>query len=141
MNHKQALYEIIGLNTKLSKLQTQSYELKNIFFDYIEGLHYEYKVSSTYNREDFSFKIFGNKLKLKATYNDKATSFQGVFSVFVLRVENDKDKLIELLYWEFDTYGNLKKADENYVFTSRDFAESFYIELMKKLIDSNKFEL
>lgn len=141
MNRKKEINEIAGVKTRLSKLQTQSNNFKSNLFDYIEGLESVYNVFSKYNRDDFSFEIYGNKLNLKATYNDNESTFQGVFSVFVLRVEDDRDKFSELLSWRFDTYGNIKNADESYVFSVDDFAESFYIELMNKLIDSNKFEL
>lgn len=139
--HKQEINQIAGVKTRLSRLQTQSNKFKNNLFDYIDGLESVYNVFSKYNRDDFSFEIYGNKLKLKATYNDNESTFQGVFSVLVLSVEDDRDKFSELLSWRFDTYGNIKNADESYVYSVDDFAESFYIELMNKLIDSNKFEL
>jgi hypothetical protein len=141
MNRKNEIDELAGIKTRLTKLQTQSNKLKNNLFDYIEGLESVYNVFSNYNRDDFSFEIYGNKLKLKATYNDNESTFQGVFSVYVLSSDVYRDKFSELLSWKFDNYGNIKNANENYVFSVDDFAESFYIELMNKLIDSNKFEL
>lgn len=141
MIHKNEINEIAGVKTRLSRLQTQSNKFKNNLFDYIEGLESVYNVFSKYNRDDFSFEIYGNKLKIKATYNSQDTSFQGLFSANVLEVENDKDKYIELISWKFDTSGNIKNTIGNQFFTVDDFAESFYIELMNKLIDSNKFEL
>jgi hypothetical protein len=141
MIHKKEINEIAGVKTRLSKLQTQSNNFKSNLFDYIEGLESVYNVFSKYNRDDFSFEIYGNKLKLKSTYNSQETSFRGVFSATVLEVENDKDKYIELLSWKFDTSGNIKNTIGNQFFTVDDFAESFYIELMNKLIDSNEFEL
>jgi hypothetical protein len=141
MIHKNEINEIAGVKSRLSRLQTQSNKFKNNLFDYIEGLESVYNVFSKYNRGDFSFEIYGNKLKIKATYNSQDTSFQGLFSANVLEVENDKDKYIELISWKFDTSGNIKNTIANQFFTVDDFAESFYIELMNKLIDSNKFEL
>jgi len=141
MIHKNEINEIAGVKFRLSKLQTESNKFKNNLFDYIEGLESVYNVFSKYNRDDFSFEIYGNKLKIKATYNSQDTSFQGLFSANVLEVENDKDKYIELISWKFDTSGNIKNTIGNQFFTVDDFAESFYIELMNKLIDSNKFEL
>jgi hypothetical protein len=141
MIHKNEINEIAGVKSRLSRLQTQSNKFKNNLFDYIEGLESVYNVFSKYNRGDFSFEIYGNKLKIKATYNSQDTSFQGLFSANVLEVENDKDKYIELISWKFDTSGNIKNTIGNQFFTVDDFAESFYIELMNKLIDSNKFEL
>jgi len=84
MNHKNEIDEIAGIKYRLSKLQTQSNKFKNSLFDYIEGLESVYSVFSKYNRDDFSFEIYGNKLKIKATYNNKDTSFQGLFSATVL---------------------------------------------------------
>ena len=141
MNHKNEIDEIAGIKYRLSKLKTESNKFKNNLFDYIEGLESVYNVFSKYNRDDFSFEIYGNKLKIKATYNSQDTSFQGLFSANVLKVENDKDNYIELLSWNFDTSGNIKNTIGNQFFTVDDFAESFYIELMNKLIDSNEFEL
>jgi len=141
MNHKNEIDEIAGIKYRLSKLQTQSNKFKNNLFDYIEGLESVYNVFSKYNRSDYSFEIYGNKLKIKATYNNKDTSFQGLFSATVLEVDNDKYKYIELLSWKFDTSGNIKNVDGNQFFTANDFAESFYIELMNKLIESDNFEL
>ena len=141
MIHKPALYDIIDLNTILSTLQTHSNKFKNSFFDYIEGLNSEYKIFSKYIRDDFSFEIYGNKLKLKATYNTKDTPFFGDFSAIILNVENEKDKYIDFLSWKFDTSGNMRNAEENQFFTVDDFDESFFIEIMTKLIKTNKFEL
>lgn len=141
MIHKNEINEIAGVKFRLSNLQTQSNKFKNNLFDYIDGLESEYNVFSKYNRDDFSFEIYGNKLKIKATYNSQDTSFRGIFSAIVLKVDNEKDKYIDLLSWKFDTSGNIKNVEGNQFFTADDFAESFYIELMNKLIDSNEFEL
>ena len=141
MNHKNEIDEIAGIIYRLSKLKTESNKFKNNLFDYIEGLESVYNVFSKYNRDDFSFEIYGNKLKIKATYNSQDTSFQGLFSANVLKVENDKDNYIELLSWNFDTSGNIKNTIGNQFFTVVDFAESFYIELMNKLIDSDNLVL
>ena len=141
MNHKNEIDEIAGIIYRLSKLKTESNKFKNNLFDYIEGLESVYNVFSKYNRDDFSFEIYGNKLKIKATYNSQDTSFQGLFSANVLKVENDKDNYIELLSWNFDTSGNIKNTIGNQFFTVDDFAESFYIELMNKLIDSDNLVL
>lgn len=141
MNHKNEIDEIAGIKYRLSKLQTQSNKFKNNLFDYIEGLESVYNVFSKYNRDDYSFEIYGNKLRIKATYNNKDTSFQGLFSANAFEIENDKYKYIELLSWKFDTSGNIKNVEGNQFFTADDFAESFYIELMNKLIESDNFEL
>lgn len=139
--HKQEINQIAGVKTRLSRLQAQSNSFKNSFFDYIEGLESVYNVFSNYNRDDFSFEIYGNKLKIKATYNSQDTSFRGIFSATVLKVDNEKDKYIDLLSWKFDTSGNIKNVEGNQFFTADDFAESFYIELMNKLMESDNFEL
>lgn len=141
MNHKNEIDEIAGIKYRLSKLQTQSNKFKNNLFDYIEGLESVYNVFSKYNRDDYSFEIYGNKLKIKATYNSQDTSFRGIFSATVLEVDNEKDKYIDLLSWKFDTSGNIKNVERNQFFTADDFAESFYIELMNKLMESDNFEL
>lgn len=141
MMHKQEINQIASVKTRLSRLQTQSNSFKNSFFDYIEGLESEYNVFSNYNRTDFSFEIYGNKLRLKATYNSQDTPFKGIFSAVMLKIENAKETYIDVLSWKFDTSGNFINSDGSYAYTSYDFAESFYIELMNKLIESDNFEL
>ena len=141
MTNYQKLNEIAGIKTRLSKLQTQSNELKTNFFDYIEGLNSVYNVLSNCSREYFTFDIYGNKLKLQATYNNNDSSYQGKLSVLILTIEDKKELQTELLFWIFDSYGNIKSNESKHDLYSGDFAESFYIEIMNKLIDSNKFEL
>ena len=141
MSNYQKLNEIAGIKTRLSRLKFQSDILKNNFFDYIEGLNSEYNVLTNYSRDDFRFDIYGNKLKLQATYNNEETSSQGKLSVLIIKLEDKKEIYNELFFWKFDSYGNIKSIDYKQDFSCNDFSEYFYIELMNKLIDSNQFEL
>ncbi len=141
MSNYQKLNEIAGIKTRLARLKFQSDNLKNNFFEYIEGLNSEYNVLTNYSRDDFRFDIYGNKLKLQATYNNEETSSQGKLSVLIIKLEDKKEIYNELFFWKFDSYGNIKSIDYKQDFSSNDFSEYFYIELMNKLIDSNQFEL
>ena len=140
MNRRNNIDEIAGLNTRLKKLQSHAIELKKQFFDYIEGLNSEYRTISSIDREKNTFEIFGNKLKLKARYNENEHSFKGIIYILMLIAEPEKDKYKEILSWKYDVYGNVKNTDESHVFATDDFAENLYIELMNKLIVSDNFE-
>ena len=134
--------EIGGIKTRLTNLQTQSNVLKANFFDYIEGLNSQLNVLSNLNRADFSFEVFGNKLKLKSTYENSNDSFKGKFSIMIQVISNGFISFDELLYLNFDIHGNVKIQNEkNANYYHVDFAESFYIAMMNVLIDSNIFEL
>ncbi len=136
------LNEIGGIKTRLTNLQTQSNILKENFLDYIEELNSQLNVISNLNREDFSFEVFGNKLKLKSTYDTSNNSFQGKFSVMIQIVSNGLIIVDEFYFINFDIHGNVKFPDEKHInYHHADFAESFYIGMMNKLIDSNQFEL
>lgn len=141
MTNYQQLSEIARIKTRISNLQTQSDILKKSFFDYIEGLNSEYKVMSNINRENFTFDIYGNKLKLKATYFDNETSYQGKLSVLTITFEGNKELHSELFYWMFDRNSNIKSPNNTKDLYAGDFSEDFFIEIMNKLIESNKFEL
>jgi hypothetical protein len=142
MNNYQMLNQIGGIKTRLKNLQTQSNVLKTNFFDYIEGLNSQLNVLSNLNRADFSFEVFGNKLKLKSTYDKSNDSFQGKFSIMTQVISNGFITFDELLYLNFDIHGNVKFLNEtNSNYYHADFAESFYIAMMNVLIDSNKLEL
>jgi hypothetical protein len=142
MTNYQMLYEIGGFKTRLKNLQTQSNVLKTNFFDYIEGLNSELNVLSNLERADFSFEVFGNKLKLKSTYQNSNDSYQGKFSIMIQLISNGLLVFEEFYFINFDIHGNVKFPDEKHDnYYHADFAESFYIGMMNKLIDSNKFEL
>jgi hypothetical protein len=142
MNNYQKLDEIASLKNKLAKLQKQSNVLKASFFDYIEGLNSQLNVISNLNREDSSFEVFGNTLKLKSTYENSNDSFMGKFSIMIQLFSNGLVVFEEFYFINFDIHGNLKFPDDKNVNCFHDhFGESFYIGMMNKLIDLNKFEL
>lgn len=142
MTNYQMLNEIGGIKTRLTNLQVQSNALKQNFFDYIEGLSSEYKLLENINRDDFSFEIFGIKLKIKSTYDSKNSSFQGKFSIMVQTIINGVITFDEIFYFNFDRLGNVKFPEDKAAnYYHADFAESFYIAMMNKLIESDKFEL
>jgi len=142
MTNYQMMNEISGIKTRLTNLQVQSNALKQNFFDYIEGLSSEYKLLENINRNDFSFEIFGNKLKIKSTYDSTDSSFQGKFSIMVQTIFNGVITFEDLIYFNFNNIGNIKFSDDKTAkYYHADFAESFYIAMMNKLFESDKFEL
>jgi len=140
--YNNELNEIAGIKYRLTNLQKQSIVLKQNFFDYIEGLSTEYNALTNLNRTEFSFDIFGSKLKLKTTYDNTNSSYQGKFAVMVQSIINGVAIFDELFSLNFNSTGNVKfSIDKEANFYFNDFAESFYIAMMNKLFESDKFEL
>ena len=139
MNDRYKNIELAGLNKKLQDYKYQATELKNKFFDYIEGLNSEFKIFSNINKQDFSFEIYGNKLKLRTTFHNNETTNKGRFSALILTITEFNNVYKELLTCNFDYIGNVTCNDINY--NIEDFAEQFFIQIMNKLIESNNFEL
>ncbi len=131
------LEEIAGLKYRLSKLQFQSDLMKSNFFNYIEKLSPDFNIISNVNLEDCTFEIYGNKLKLIGSYNKDNQSFQGVFTIFLLTTVDNKEVYNNLLFWVFDSIGNIKNVSSNYTYTHSEFPESFYFEIVNMIISLN----
>lgn len=132
--------EIAGMKKKLTDLKVQSDLFKTYFFDYFESLDSNFNLISNCNRTNSTFEIYNNKLKLQAKCNNE-NLLEGKFSVLI-QPTNKFNETYQLLFtWIFDSIGNIRSDIGYNQYSKNDFAGDFYVELVKLLMNSDKFEL